>query len=357
MGHDDHVRMVGVLLSVVGLTAVGCDAATEAKTRAGSGKTRPKKPPAPVAVAGTETGAIASFYVTTATLEPEKTAPVRARVEGVIERIEVEEGDTVSVDAPLLRIESDKYRLRVDQLAAKTARLADSYRRLQKMVSKNLVGREEFETTKRDLEAAKAEEKLARLDLSYTTVRAPFAGRVIQRMVEVGHSVTDTTTLFEIADLRPLLARVFVPAKAFRRLERKQPVELELESTGHKLTGTIKLVSPVIDPTTGTIKITLEIPDYPPGTRPGDFANVRITTEQHEDALLVPRIALVQDRQNRVVFVVVDGRAQRRVVKVGFEHGEHAEILSGLASGEKVVVKGQNTLKDGDAVKVLEADS
>ncbi len=353
------VWKIGVVFSLVALAATGCEPATAAK-RPASKERRAKtseRPPAPVAVSKASKGSIASAYVTTATLEPQKTAPVLARVTGVVEKIAREEGDMVKAGAPLLRIESTQYRLRVEQLAARTAQLRDSYKRLSKMVSQNLVGAEEFEQTKHDLEAAKAEEKLARLELSFTTVRAPFTGRVTQRMVEVGHTVNDTTSLFELADLKPLLARVFVPSKAFKRLARNQPVELTLDSNAVKLTGYIKLVSPVIDPTSGTIKVTLEIPDYPEGTRPGDFAHVRITTEQHDDALLIPRIAIVQDRQQQVVYVVVDGRAQRRVVEIGFEQEDKAEILNGLAVDEAVVIKGQNSLKDGAAVKVLEADA
>lgn len=315
------------------------------------------RPPAPVAVVTAKTGAIASFYTTTTTLEPERTAPILSRVVGVIEKIHVEEGDSVRARQPLLRIDRRQYQLEVARLSAKTAQLEDSYQRLKKMVADNLVGAEEFENVKHDLEAARAEEKLARLQLSYTTVRAPFAGRVVNRQVEVGHSVNVDAPLFDLVDLEPLLARVYVPSKAFRRLARAQPVELTLDSNGSKLAGRIKLVSPVIDPTSGTIKITLEIPEYPKDTRSGDFAQVRITTEKHDDAVLIPRIAVVQDRQQSIVFIAHDGRAQRRVVEVGFEHDGQAEIVDGLKVGERVVVKGQNSLKDGATIKVLEADA
>ena len=355
MRHDGRVAKRGFVLCIAVLVA-GCEPATAAK--AGSSRTGKRKDaPSPVAVVPASRGDIASSYVTTATLEPEKTAPVIGRVAGLVDRLHVEEGDVVKAGAPLLHIESAPYRLRVAQLAARTAQLRDSFKRLKKMVAQQLVGAEEFERVKHDLEGAEAEEKIARLDLSYTTVRAPFGGRVTARMVEVGHSVDTTAPLFTLADLQPLLARVYVPSKAFKRLAQRQPVELELDSSGVRLTGHIKLVSPVIDPTSGTIKVTLEIPEYPAGTRPGDFAHVRITTETHEDALLVPRNAVVQDRQQRIVYVVVDGRAQRRVVEVGFEQGNQAEILKGLVVGDSVVTKGQNSLKDGAAVKVLEADA
>ncbi|MEO1335371.1 MAG: efflux RND transporter periplasmic adaptor subunit, partial [Myxococcota bacterium] len=332
------MRNNGLVLCITACVIAGCDAApaanvARAKSKSGKEGNKASRPPSPVAVAPASLGSIASYYVTTATLEPEKVAPVQARVAGIIQRIAHEEGDLVRKDAPLLQIDKQQYKLRVAQLAAKTAQLRDSYQRLKKMVSQKLVGAEEYEKTGHDLEAARAEENLARLDVSYTTVRAPFTGRVVKRIVEVGHKVETTTDLFELADLNPLLARVFVPSRAFKKLAKNQPVELELDSNKTKLTGRIKLVSPVIDPTSGTIKVTLEIPQYPEGTRPGDFAHVRITTEKHEGALLVPRIAVVQKGQQKVVFVVIDGRAQQRVVEIGFENDDQAEILKGLADG------------------------
>jgi membrane fusion protein (multidrug efflux system) len=111
----------------------------------------------------------------------------------------------------------------------------------------------------------------------------------------------------------------------------------------------------VIDATSGTIKVTVEVSHYPPTVRPGDFAQVRIVTERRESATLVPKIALVSDRGERVLFVAADSTAERRVVEVGFEDDVNAEIQSGLAPGERVVVKGQRSLKHGQAIKILES--
>lgn len=312
-------------------------------------------PPTPVATARAETGSIASFYLTTATLEAEKTAPVLARVQGVVQSIEHEEGDAVDEGRLLLRIENAEYKLRLEQAQARTAQLRDRYARLKGMVEKDLVPVEEFETIRHDLRSAKAEEGLAQLALSRTRVRAPFAGRVIRRMVEIGRTVADGTALFELADLEPLLARVFVPSKEFRRLTPNQPVELQLDSSGARLTGKVLLVSPVIDPQSGTIKVTVEISSYPADTRPGDFATVRIVTERHEDTVIIPKLAVIAEREDRAVFIVSGRTAERRRVRLGFEEDGKVEILEGVRPGEMVVTKGQHRLKNGEPVKVLDS--
>ncbi|MCK5408614.1 MAG: hypothetical protein KAJ37_14190, partial [Candidatus Krumholzibacteria bacterium] len=124
-----------------------------------------------------------------------------------------------------------------------------------------------------------------------------------------------------------------------------------------RLRGIIDLVSPVIDPTSGTIKVTVEIPEYPPDTRPGDFAEVSIVTEKRAGTMLVPKIAVFTDRGDQIVYVAADSTAERRVIELGFEDDQHAEILSGVAEGENVVVKGQRSLKNGAPIKILEADT
>lgn len=307
-----------------------------------------------VAVAQVTRGGISSFYETTATLESERTAPILARAKGIVQALYFEEGDTVKKGQVLVRIEDADLKLRLVQAEAKTAGLKDRFQRLEGMVAKKLVPAEELETTRHDLRSAQATEDLARLELSRTRVRAPFAGRVVRRHVEVGQTVSDSTPVFDLADLDPLLARVYVPSKELKRIAQDQPVQLILDSSGAKLEGRIKLISPVIDASTGTIKVTVEISKYPEGTRPGDFAQVRIVTEQRQQSLLAPRSAVIDERGIRVVFVAEGDKAIRKVVKVGFEQDDMSEILSGLSLGESVVIKGQHSIKDGQPIKIIE---
>jgi membrane fusion protein (multidrug efflux system) len=308
-----------------------------------------------VAVAAAATGSIASYYTATATLAADKEAAMLSRVSGVVQKLLCEEGDNVGEGQELLLIDNDEYRFRLEQAEADRKELETRMERMQKMRDQDMVSAEEYETVANDLAAAKAAEGMARLTLSYTRVSAPFAGRVVTRSVDPGQTVNVGTPLFVLADFKPLLARVHVPSKEFNQLKPDQPVDLVLESSGTKLKGRIRLVSPTIDPTSGTIKVTVEINDYPAGVRPGDFAQVSIVTEQRNQSTLVPKIALVNDRGEQVVFVSqADTTAERRVVEVGFQDDQNAEILAGVAVGDRVVVKGQRSLKNGAAIKVLD---
>ncbi len=380
-----HARPAPAALTVLAQLAalavltgvIGCGGQEEAGTTAGHGRGgRPAQRAVPVAVAAVGTGEIASYYRATATLEAEKQAEILARVSGVVETLLAEEGDVLTAGTPLLRIDNDEYRLRLTQAEAATANLRSRFERLEAMVSERLVTEEEYEAARSDLASAEAEEGLAALNLSYTTVRAPFTGGVTQRLVDVGSNLSVGVPLFVMADFDPLLARVHVPSKEFRKLRHDQTVELVLDSDGRRLAGRIVLIAPVIDPESGTIKVTVEVAEYPIGTRPGDFAEVRIVTELRPDAILVPREAVVTEKGETVVYVAVAGGrpgeggrsgeggrpgegettgpvAQRRVVEAGFTDDEHAEIVVGVELGERVVVKGQRSLEDGDPLTIL----
>ncbi len=355
--------LTAVVLVALALATTGCGKKgggpgdpsknSAAQAAANGEKKGPTEPAIPVAVEPARIGPIASYYTATATLAAEKEAEILARVTGVIQTLGCEEGDVVEKGHALLQIEDHEYQLRLRQAEANKANLLDRHNRLKGMFEQQLVSAEEYEAATNELKSAEATEELARLELSYSTVRAPFTGRVVRRLVDVGQNVSAGTPLFAVSDFNPLLAVVHVPSKEFKRLMPDQPVRLVLDSGHQRLEGRIKLVSPVIDPASGTIKVTIEISDYPAGTRPGDFAEVRIVTEQHGASLLVPKASVFTDRGDRVVYVAADSTAERRVVDVGFEDDVNAEILAGVTAGEGVVVKGQRSLKHGAAIKVL----
>ena len=331
----------------------------------------PDQAPIPVAVESARSGSIASFYNATSTLEAEKEARILARATGTVATLEAEEGDFVQEGEPLLTIGNEEYRYRLQQAEAASNNLRARFQRFEAMMAEQLTTEEEFQAARSDLATAEAEEGMARLNLSYTTVRAPFTGRVTARLVDLGQNLSVGTEVMVMADFDPLLARVHVPSREFNKLQQNQSVDLVLDSSGTHLVGRIMLISPVIDPNSGTIKITVEVPEYPAATRPGDFAEVRIVTEMREGVLLVPRTAVITDKGETVVFVALDGgdtgkveadqrpsgpRAERRVVTTGFTDDDNTEIVTGLAPGELVVVKGQRSLKHGSPLKILEDD-
>ena len=313
--------------------------------------------PVPISVRPATEGDISSYYKTNATLEVDKEADIVSRVSGLVKSIAVEEGDEVEAGAVLLEIENDEYRHRVTLSSARTKNLKSKIDRL-KALTDDLVSVQERETAESEYNTAVAEMELAKLNLSYTKVRAPFRGLIVTRMVDPGQKVGNDTPVFHLSDFRSLLAKVYVPSKEFRNLKTEQDVNLVLDSSKEVMKGRIKLISPIIDPATGTIKITVEVSDYPANTRPGDFAEVQVITDTHPAVVLVPRFAVITDHDEQVVFIATeDNTAERRPVEIGYSDDDNAEIISGVKVGERVVVKGQRRLENGTILKILDDGS
>jgi membrane fusion protein (multidrug efflux system) len=307
-----------------------------------------------VAVAEVEIGDASSYYTSTATLEAEHHAQLLARTTGVVREIAREEGDRVKAGDLLLRLEDDEARQRLEQADANLAMAQAEHARRTRMRDGGLLSDEEFETTENTLRIREAERELAKLQFDFTRVRSPLDGRVVRRLVDLGQNVTPGTPLFEVMDVEPLLARVHIPAKRMGFVEVGQDITISLETTDETLHGRVSLVSPIVDPTTGTVKVTAEIDDYPETTRPGDFAQVSIVTERHEATRLVPSVAVFEEQGRDVLYVVEDGKAARRIVETGFVDGDLTEIVDGLSPEALVVVRGQRQLRDGAEVEVLE---
>ena len=358
------------LALVLSLTLMGCNGGNDEPTAKPGGPggrrpggmeaaqggpgARPALPTAAVAVEQVQRGDISTYYSATASLDPNKEADVLARVNGIIQSLAAEEGDRVAKAQVLVRIDDAEYRHRVTQAEVELHQQRLQLERSEKMLAQGLVSAEAADAARSQMKAAEASWELATLELSYTRVQSPFNGRVIARSVDQGRTVSNGTVLFTLADLSRLLARVHVPAREFRNIQTDQPVQLVVDSTGDRLEGHILLVSPVVDSTSGTIKVTVEITDFPSSTRPGDFAEVSIVTDRHDDVIVVPRIAVLRDHEERVVYVGDGDRAVRRVVEVGFEDDRFTEIITGLDEGESVVVQGQRSLADGQKISILE---
>jgi RND family efflux transporter MFP subunit len=302
-------------------------------------------------------GVASASYATTATLDPSSNADMNARATGVVRELLHEEGDDVEAGQTLLRLEDDDQRLRVRKAEQDLSSAKREFDRLSQMKGAGLVSPTDIETAESAYLQAQTELELAKLALSYTRIAAPFSGRVVWREVDLGAQVRDGDLLFRMMAINPLLVRVHIPANRMGTVAVGQPVSLGVDSVDQVLTGQIELVSPIVDPGTGTVKVTVVLDDYPDGVRPGDFAEVEIVTEQRNNALLLPSTAVIEERGQHILYLADGDKASRRDVEIGFVVGDQTEILTGIDAGARVIVKGQRNLSDGAPIEELAQDA
>ena len=309
----------------------------------------------PVEAALVTSSDMAAFYTGTATLEADKQAVVVSQITGVVLEINAEEGDFVEAGYVLASVETDRYALEVERANAALQRLETDYQRKKELFNKKLVSTEDYERVSAEYEAQKAAYKLAKLDLAYTRIRAPISGYISERMIRVGNLVTLHQPVYHITSYDPLLAVLHVPERELRVLSKGLEVSVALDAwPGELFNGEVIRISPVIDPSTGTFRVTVEVRDQAQMLKPGLFGRVEILYDMHEDVAIIPRSAVITEDEFSHVFVIDDERTvSRRTIELGYENKGYIEVLTGLEKGETVVTAGKGSLSDGTRVEIV----
>ena len=178
--------------------------------------------------------------------------------------------------------------------------------------------------------ASRAAYNLASLELSYTEIKAPIDGVIAERFIKIGNTIDVNAPTFQITDLDPLRAELHVPERELRKLGSTQTATIIVDAlAGQEFIGNVARISPVVDPETGTFKVTIEIKDEQNLLKPGMFGRFNIVYDVHTASLMVPRVSIVDDSVETAVFVVEEGIAHRRVVDTGISRLGEIEILNG----------------------------
>jgi membrane fusion protein (multidrug efflux system) len=337
------------LAGLVGALAAGCK-----NGKATEDADAEKNATVPVEVQPLKRAEMVAVYSGTAPIEAHEEATVVAKVGGEVRQIFVEEGDAVKTGQVLARLDGDRLRLTLAQTEANLRKLERDYKRTLELAEKGLVPKSTAENTKYDLDALRAGYDSARLELSYTEIRAPIDGVISARNIKVGNTIGPNDPTFTVTDLDPLLAFVHVPEKEFRKIAPGQNAEVVIDALGGaRFIGTISRISPTVDPQTGTFRARVEVPDATRTLKPGMFARVNIVYERRQDALQLPRTAIIEADGQQSVFVVASGKAEQRTIETGLANGGWIEVLGGLKGSEQVVTVGQAGLKTGTLVKIV----
>jgi membrane fusion protein, multidrug efflux system len=311
----------------------------------------------PVETALVTRGAISAFLSFNSTLETESVVDIFPQTNGQVEAVLVEEGQIVKDGDPLLKIEDRELRLDVDEGTANFEHLRKDFARIEDLFKRNLVNKQDYETQAYQLEQARLRLERAKIRLSYATVRAPFDGVISARETQIGARVGNGTKLFSMVKLDDIVARVFVPGRYLPVVAEKQAAVVTSEFLPDRsFSGWVKRISPVIDPKSGTFKVTVGVrSEKPADLPPGLFVGVRVITDTRPNAVLIPKRAVVYEGGERYVFIVEKNRAVKKKLTVGYEDPQNVEAASGFEPGTAVIVLGQSGLKDGSMVRPVNA--
>ncbi len=311
----------------------------------------------PVAALPLFRGRIESVLRFSTNLEAENRVDVLAEAERHVTDLLVEEGDTVRAGQTLLLLEDEAQRTALKRVESQLARSRLEYERQKRLFEQDLISEQAYNQARYDMEQLELALEDAERELGYATVQAPISGVITERLVNIGDHVETHAKLFEIVDFDSIVARVFVPERQLTGLFVGQPARVLAQSLDGSRQASVQRISPVVDPRSGTVKVTLDIPGNQ-DLLPGMYVEVDLVAAVEEDALLAPKRALVYDQEQVFVFRVVEGaegpRAERLLVSILIESEDVVQLAGDLADGERLIVAGQAGLKDGAKVRLLD---
>ena len=344
--------------------------------KAGRGAGGNANAPQPVAAAVAKTGDINIVQTGLGTVTALKTATVKPRVDGLLLSVPFTEGQVVKAGDLLAQIDPVPFQVALaqaqGQLARDEALLAnakvdlDRYRTLlaQDSIAKQLVDAQEAQVrqTEGTVQIDRAQVDNAKLQLSYTRVTAPIAGRTGLRIVDAGNMVhaSDAAGLVVLTQVDPVTVIFTIPQDALPRViarlqaGEKPAVEVWDRDQKTKLsTGALITADNQIDVTTGTVKLKAQFANPEAKLFPNQFVNVRMVVDTRKGVVVVPSAALQRAAQGSVVYLVKDDNTvTMRPVKAGPVEGEMMAIESGLAAGDRVIVDGVDRIREGSKVEV-----
>jgi RND family efflux transporter MFP subunit len=331
------------------------DAGAGADSTSQDGEEEEEIVPVPVELARAEPRRISAFYRAASFVEADRHVDLVAKMQGRVQKVNVEEGDWVRKGDVLVELENARERIQLRQAELKEHDQRRELARRETLLEKSLITQDEFEDTRSLVDLAAADRELAGIRVEETLVRAPFDGQVTDRKIVPGQHINLNEAVLTLVDFRPLRVRIHLPEVVARKVAPGDEVHVVAEALDEPVAAVVERISPVVDPTTSTVRLTLLVEDGFEGLRVGGFVKVRITTDTHTEALSVPKLALVEEGGLRSVFLAEADTVRKVEIRTGLYDETHVEILDGVEEGAFVVSLGQGGLRTGAHVEVLNA--
>ncbi len=344
-------------------------------------------PPTPVGVVIAQPQSVPLVREFVGRLSATRSADVRARIPGVLQKRLYQEGTEVKEGQPLFQIDPLPMQAEFDRAQAAQARAEAEAKnanviaeRVRKVIAEKLVSQADLdnaEATERStaaaLKQAQADVKSARIKLGYALVTSPISGRAAEQQVTEGALVgqSDATLLTIVEQIHPIYVNFDLPASGLERLGRVQSngsvssdiphaqVEV-LMSDGvlYDQKGSVDFTGTRVDPNTGTVAFRGTVPNPDRRLLPGMFVRVRLTMGERNNVFLVPQTAVMRDPSGAYLFVVgPNNRAQQKHVTTEVMQGNDWIVSQGLSAGDQVIVRGVANLRADAPVQPSPADA
>ena len=284
------------------------------------------------------------------TVRAKRHATLEARLSGRIAELPVALGEKVQKGQLIARLDADEIAARLEQAKAALEEADHNWKRISALYAQQSVTRAEYDSAQARQRVAKGAADGAKAMMGYVEIVAPFDGVVAKKWADVGDLAAPGKPLVDLDDPSALQMEADVPDAIAAHIQPGSQLGIRVDSADGTLTGIVSEIAPAADPNSRTFWVKLDLPPTA-GLMPGQFARLAVPIGE-ASTIRIPAAAVIRRGQMELVFVVVNGRAQLRIVKTGEHIGDEEEVVSGLNSGEPVVTDGAGNLADGQPVEV-----
>ncbi len=272
---------------------------------------------------------------------------------GKIEYLAVDYGDRVKKGQLLARIDTAMAKAQRDQAKASYELAEKTLLRLQKLRTDDLISQQQLDEAETRKISAKAALDIAEVNLDQSQVYSTVDGFVARRYVERGEYVGPGQAIVQIVDFKTIVITADLPENQVPLVKRGQPVTVRIDALGEEFQGNIYVVMPAAHPVSRTFEIRIKVPNPDYKILVGMAARVSIASQVHENAIVVPQDAVIEEKHRRTVFVAKDGIAEQRTVELGPTENNRVLLLSGVAPGDALIVEGHRDIFAGQPIRVI----
>lgn len=285
-----------------------------------------------------------------ATIQAVQQAAIAAKVTGTITELPVVLGSRVKRGDLLVKISAEEISARLLQAQAQLDQAKRNLAREQNLLKKNATTPETVKSMQDMFAVARASMQEAKAMLAYTAITAPYDGVITSKLANSGDLATPGTPLLQLENDSRLQAVTAIPESLINQLKEGDSLSIQIPSVRAKVSGTVAEIAPTVDPLSRTAPVKIDIA-YDAALKTGQFARVNLPVNP-ATTLFIPHSAVIPSGQMNKVFVLEQGKAQLRLVRVGSRTGDQVEILAGLSPGDQVILDNNRLLVSGQPVTV-----
>jgi membrane fusion protein, multidrug efflux system len=279
---------------------------------------------------------------------------VSSKTSNIVKAVMFRDGERVRRGQVLVQLDDAQVRADVAEADAAVTDSQAQFNRSRELLNTQALSKSQYDQLEATLKADRARLAAATARLEDTVIRAPFSGRVGLRRVSVGTLISPGDVITTLDDTTVIKLDFSVPENFVASLREGLSVRATAPAyPGRSFTGKVASIDSRVDMTTRSVIVRALLTNEDGALKPGMFLNVSLANDERE-ALVIPEEALSPEAERQYVFVVADGKAERREVRIGGRRPGSVEVITGLNAGEQVIVEGTQKVRDGATVRVAE---